>query len=163
MISQAAVGLGEEERKPQRWPHARHSAMMSVRSRVQQSGSDNRESRCSSTSTTAPVVECVGGSSRDVTPIGGGDFAKYKYVIAVFDRRRHVPLCFVTLENSPLASNVLCVFEKNGSHSNYGTLSGPNLKQKFINKGVNLIRERFNLGELREMVARPQRPWWKFW
>lgn len=100
----------------------------------------------------------------DVMPIGGGNLISYKYVIAVFDRRNNHPLCFVTLENSSVASNVLCVFENDGRHSNYGRLAGSDLMQEFIEKGLRLIGERFNLDRIEEMAARPERrSWWKFW
>jgi hypothetical protein len=83
--------------------------------------------------------------SQDIAPIAGGDFIKYKFVMAVIDRRNNYPRCFVTLENSPVASNVLCVFETNGSHSNCGSLAGPNLMQEFIVRAKELLQERFNL------------------
>ena len=67
----------------------------------------------------------------DVGPVGGGDIIRYRYVLAVCDRRESLPLCLVTLEDSSSISNVLGVFEHDGSHSNYGTLRGRNL-QEFI-------------------------------
>jgi hypothetical protein len=93
----------------------------------------------------------------DVGPIGGGDIIRYRYVLAVCDKRRSLPMCFVTLEDSSSVSNVLGVFEQSGSHSNYGTLRGRNLLQEFIGRGMSLIRYRFNLGEIKELVPRPQR------
>src|SRR6516164_3028578 len=33
---------------------------------------------------------------QDVSPIGGGDFIKYKYVLALVDRDIKMPLCYVT-------------------------------------------------------------------
>jgi hypothetical protein len=107
----------------------------------------------------------------DVGPIGAGGPIRFKYILAVCDQRNRRPLCFVTLENSSSISNVLCVFEPNGSHSNYGTLQGHNVMQEFIAKGIDLIRDRFDLGEVEELsprrrrsrptATRPQQPWWK--
>jgi hypothetical protein len=93
----------------------------------------------------------------DVGPIGGGDLIRYRYVLAVCDKQRSLPMCFVTLEDSSSVSNVLGVFEPTGSHSNYGTLRGRNLLQEFMGRGMSLIRYRFNLGEIKELVPRPQR------
>jgi hypothetical protein len=93
----------------------------------------------------------------DVGSIGGGDIIRYRYVLAVCDKQGSLPLCLVTLEDSSSISNVLGVFEQNGSHSNYGTLPDPNV-QEFIGKGMGLIRHRYDLGEIEEMVPRPQRP-----
>jgi hypothetical protein len=93
----------------------------------------------------------------DVGPIGGGDLIRYRYVLAVCDKRRSLPMCFVTLEDSSSVSNVLGVFEQTGSHSNYGTLRGRNLLQEFMGRGMSLIRYRFNLGEIRELAPPPQR------
>jgi hypothetical protein len=100
----------------------------------------------------------------DIAPIGGGDILKYPYAMAVFDNRISAPVCFVTLENSPFSSNVLCVFEPDGKHSNYGPLSGPDLKQNFITRALDLVRERFRLDRIEEMRSgAPSRSWWKFW
>lgn len=102
--------------------------------------------------------------SQDVAPIGGGDFIQYKFVMALIDGRDKYPRCFVTLENSPIASNVLCVFEANGSHSNFGSLAGPDLMQEFVVKSMALLRERFNLVKIDEIAAQPeQRSRWKLW
>jgi hypothetical protein len=99
----------------------------------------------------------------DVGPIGGGDVIRYRYVLAVCDKRRSLPICFVTLEDSSSISNVLGVFEQNGSHSNYGTLGGRNL-QEFMGKGMGLIRHRYDLGEIKEVVPQSQRQSrWRFW
>jgi hypothetical protein len=84
----------------------------------------------------------------DVFPIEGPGFINYKYVVAVFDRRINMPACFVTLENSPVALNVLCVFEKDGSKSNNGPLSGSDLMQEFITSALDQIRRRFPLGPI---------------
>ena len=89
---------------------------------------------------------------QDVSPIGGGDFIKYKYVLALVDRDIKMPLCYVTLENSAVASNVLCVFENDGSHKNYGSLSGQNLMQEFLKCAFNQVNNRFRLGRVEEMV-----------
>jgi hypothetical protein len=99
----------------------------------------------------------------DVAPLGGGDFVKYKYALAVFDGLRNLPVCFITLESSALVSNALCVFEMDGSRSNYGSLPNTNQMQEFVNNGIKLVKERFALGDLREMSSKPEkRPWWKF-
>jgi hypothetical protein len=92
--------------------------------------------------------------SQDVLPIGGMDFIKYKFVLALIDRHDNLPRCFVTLENSHLTSNVLCVFEPDGCHANYGSLEGPNLMQEFIERGIGLLRERFKLGNIEELKPR---------
>jgi hypothetical protein len=100
----------------------------------------------------------------DVGPIGGGDIIRYRYVLAVCDKRRSLPVCFVTLEDSSSISNVLGVFEQNGSHSNYGALQGRNLLREFIGNGMGLIRDRFHLGEIKELVPRSQRQSrWRLW
>jgi hypothetical protein len=100
----------------------------------------------------------------DVGPIGGGGIIRYRYVLAVCDKRRSLPICFVTLEDSSSVSNVLGVFEQNGAHSNYGALQGRNLSHEFIGKGMGLIRDRFHLGEIEELVPRSQRQSrWRFW
>lgn len=100
----------------------------------------------------------------DVAPLGGGDFLKYAWVMAVIDKRAGTPLCFVSLENSPFVSNMLCVFEGDGSHSTYGQLSGDDLKSEFTAKAFDLVRSRFDLGEIEELGAKVQnRPWWKLW
>ena len=100
-----------------------------------------------------PLVE-------NIDPIGGAGTIRFRYVLAVCDKWRNLPLCFVTLENSFSVSNVLCVFERNGSHSNYGCLRGHNLLHEFIGKGMHLISDRFNIGETKEWVARPK---WQMW
>jgi hypothetical protein len=95
----------------------------------------------------------------DVAPIGRKSRLRFKYVLALCDKRDRLPLCFVTLENSSSIANVLCVFERNGSHSNYGLLQGYNLAQEFIGKGVVLLGDRFALGELAELrKASPAAP-----
>ena len=100
----------------------------------------------------------------NVGTIGGSDTLRYRYVLAVCDRRRSVPVCFVTLEDSMSVSNVLGVFEQDGSHSNYGTLQGPDFLREFVRKGMELIRYRFNPGEIVELQPRSQRQArWKFW
>jgi hypothetical protein len=100
----------------------------------------------------------------NVGPIGARGAIRFRYVLVVCDRRTKLPLCFVTLENSTSISNVLCVFEANGSHSNYGALRGRNVLKEFIDKGMHLIRYRFDLGEIEELSSRRQlhRSWWKF-
>src|ERR1700738_3973491 len=70
--------------------------------------------------------------SQDVAPIGGGDFIKYKFVMTLIDKRDNQLRCVVTLENSSVASNVLCVFGADGSHSNFGSLVGPDLMHEFV-------------------------------
>lgn len=101
---------------------------------------------------------------KDVVPIGGGDFFTYPYVIAAFDNRINAPVCFVTLESSAFASNILCVFENDGKHANYGSLSGPNLMQDFVDRAMGLVRERFSFRRIEEMQTKQSRQsWWKFW
>lgn len=107
----------------------------------------------------------------DVAPIGAGGGMWFRYVLAACDRRRKRPVCFVTLENSSSISNVLCVFEPNGSHSNYGALRGRNVLQEFMAKGMHLIGQRVELGEIEELSPhqqqqppppqRQQQSWWK--
>jgi hypothetical protein len=98
----------------------------------------------------------------DVGPVGGGGIIRYRYVLALCDKRSGLPICLVTLEDSSSIANVLGVFEQNGSHSNYGTLGSRNLEE-FIDKGMDLMRFRFDLGEIEETVPRSQQPRWKFW
>jgi hypothetical protein len=100
-----------------------------------------------------PLVENVG-------PIGGASTIRFRYVLAVCEKWRNLPLCLVTLEDSFSVSNVLCVFEQDGSHSNYGCLRDHNLLHEFIHKGMRLISDRFDIGESKEWVARPQ---WQVW
>jgi hypothetical protein len=110
----------------------------------------------------------------NVGPIGGGGTIRFRYVLAVCGERSKRTVCFVTLENSSSISNVLCVFEPNGSHSNYGALQGRNVLNEFIAKGMDLIRNRFDLGEIEELPPprrqlsprppspqRQQQSWWK--
>ena len=95
----------------------------------------------------------------DVAPIGRKSRLRFKYVLALCDKRDRLPLCFVTLENSSSIANVLCVFERSGSHSNYGLLQGYNLAQEFMGKGVVLLADRFELGEIEELrKASPATP-----
>jgi hypothetical protein len=68
----------------------------------------------------------------DVAPFGGGDFVRYKYVLAAFDGTHNLPVCFITLESSALASDALCVFESNGSHLYFGSLLSTNLMHDFL-------------------------------
>jgi hypothetical protein len=100
----------------------------------------------------------------NVGPIGTRRAIRFRYVLVVCDRRTKLPVCFVTLENSTSISNVLCVFEANGSHSNYGALRGRNVLKEFIDKGMHLIRYRFDLGVIEELSSQRQlhRSWWKF-
>jgi hypothetical protein len=98
----------------------------------------------------------------DVGPVGGGGIIRYRYVLALCDKRSGLPICLVTLEDSSSIANVLGVFEQNGSHSNYGTLGSRNLEE-FIDKGMGLMRFRFDLGEIEETVPGSQQPRWKFW
>jgi hypothetical protein len=99
----------------------------------------------------------------NVWPIGARKTIRFRYVIVVCGRQRQLPICFVTLENSASISNVLCVFEANGSHSNYGALQGRDVLNDFIDKGTNLMRCRFDLGEIEELWSsrQPLKPWWK--
>ena len=98
----------------------------------------------------------------NVGPIAARRAITFRYVLALCDRRRKLPVCFVTLENSASISNVLCVFEADGSHSNYGALQGRDVLQEFIAKGMDLVRDRFELGEIEEFASQrqPHRPWW---
>lgn len=100
----------------------------------------------------------------NVGPIGERRAIRFRYVLAVCDRQRKLPTCFVTLEDSASISNVLCVFEANGLHLNYGALQGRDVLNEFIGKGVHLMRNRFDLGEIEELSAprQPHRSWWKF-
>jgi hypothetical protein len=100
----------------------------------------------------------------NVGPIGARGAIRFRYVLVVCDKLTKLPVCFVTLENSTSISNVLCVFEADGSHSNYGALRGRNVLEEFIDKGMHLIRYRFDLGEIEELSSQrqPHRSWWKF-
>jgi hypothetical protein len=100
----------------------------------------------------------------NVGPIGARGAIKFRYVLVLCDRRRRLPACFVTLENSTSISNVLCVFEPDGSHSNYGVLRGDHILNEFIENGIHLMRYRFDLGKIEEDSShlRPHRPGWKF-
>jgi hypothetical protein len=91
----------------------------------------------------------------DVVPIGRKSRLRFKYVLALCDKQDRQPVCFVTLENSSAIANVLCVFERNGSHSNYGLLQGHNLAQEFIGKGVVLLGDRFAFDEIEELRKAP--------
>jgi uncharacterized membrane protein YhaH (DUF805 family) len=72
--------------------------------------------------------------------------------MTLIDKRDNSPKCYVTLETSPIASNVLCVFENNGSHRNFGSLAGPDLMQEFIIRGMGLLKERFDLGKIEQLT-----------
>jgi hypothetical protein len=89
----------------------------------------------------------------NVGPIGSQGAIRFRYVLAACDRRRELPVCFVTLEDSASISNVLCVFEADGSHSNYGALRSRNLLDEFLDNGMRMMRERFNLGEIEELSS----------
>jgi hypothetical protein len=96
----------------------------------------------------------------DVGAVGGG-IIKYRYVLGLCDQQLGLPICLVTLEDSSSISNVLGVFEQNGSHSNYGALRTRN-PEEFIGEGMRLIKDRFDLGEFKEVHGSPQSRW-KFW
>jgi hypothetical protein len=99
----------------------------------------------------------------DALPIGGKPGIKFKYVLALCDRKDRRPACFVTLENSSSIANVLCVFERGGSHSNYGSLQGQSPSREFLGKGMVLLGDRFDLGEIEEhsLETHPRRRrWW---
>src|SRR5262249_31124078 len=100
----------------------------------------------------------------NVGPIRARGSLRFRYVLAACDRRRKVPVCFVTLENSSSISNVLCVFEADGSHSNYGAVQDCNGLKKFMNRGMQLISDRFDLRDIEEVSPHrhPHGPWWKF-
>ena len=98
--------------------------------------------------------------SSDVLPIGGGNFFKYKFVMTVVDRQSNRPRCFATLENSPFTSNILCIFEPDGSRRNYGPLAGSDLMNEFIVKSMRLLDERFGFGKIDEL-APPAKSRWK--
>jgi len=99
----------------------------------------------------------------NVGPIAARRAIRFRYVLAMCDRRRKLPVCFVTLEDSASISNVLCVFEANGSHSNYGALQSHDVLQEFMDKSMSLMRDRFDLGEIEEHSSPSQshRSWWK--
>jgi hypothetical protein len=89
-------------------------------------------------------------------PLHGGPLVgkyTYTYALPVIHLRTMRTVCIVTLENSPYASNVLCVFENDGGHSNYGGLSGPDLEQEFVSRALELVRKRFALGAIEETLA----------
>ncbi len=100
----------------------------------------------------------------NVVPMDSRLAVRFRYVLVVCDRRDSRPVCFVTLEDSPSISNVLCVFEVNGSHWNYGALTGPDLLAEFMDKAMLLVRRRFALGEIEEVSRQPpsRRSRWKF-
>ena len=100
----------------------------------------------------------------NVVPMNSRLAVRFRYVLVVCDRRNSRPVCFVTLENSPSISNVLCVFEVNGSHWNYGALTGSDLLAEFMDKAMLLVRRRFALGEIEEVSRQPpsRRSRWKF-
>jgi hypothetical protein len=97
----------------------------------------------------------------NVAPIRPRGAIRFRYVLVASDRRRQLPICFVTLENSASISNVLCVFETNGSHSNYGALQSRNVLNEFIDKATHLMRARFDLGEIEELWPSRQPPGWR--
>jgi hypothetical protein len=99
--------------------------------------------------------------TENVGPVGGG-IIRYRYVLALCDQRQDLPICLVTLEDSSSISNVLGVFEQSGSHSNYGTLPSRGLEE-FLEQGMGLIKDRFDLGEIKEMISWSQQSRWKFW
>lgn len=95
----------------------------------------------------------------NVGAVGGGGAIRYRYVLALCERELGSPICLVTLEDTASISNVLGVFEQNGSHSNYGTLASRD-REEFMEQGMNLIRDRFDLDEINEMSQQPR---WAFW
>jgi hypothetical protein len=101
----------------------------------------------------------------DVLPIARTARLKFKYVLALYEKQERLPACFVTLEDSSSIANVLCVFEGSGAHSNYGSLHSHDLLREFMGRGVILLRDRFELGEIEAHSPRihPHRQrWWKF-
>jgi len=103
----------------------------------------------------------------DARPLGTRIGIRFRYVLALCDKNDRRPACFVTLENSSSISNVLCVFERGGSHSNYGSLAH-DLPQalvlhEFLGKGLILLGDRFELGEVEEntfQMLPARRRWW---
>jgi hypothetical protein len=103
----------------------------------------------------------------DARPLGAKIGIRFRYVLALCDKNERRPACFVTLENSSSISNVLCVFERGGSHSNYGSLA-QDLPQalvlhEFLGKGLILLGDRFELGEVEEntfQMLPARRRWW---
>ena len=75
--------------------------------------------------------------------------------MTVVDTRSNNPRCFATLETSAFASDTLCIFEPDGSHSNFGPLTGSNLMNEFIVKSIRLLDERFGFGKIDELAIRP--------
>jgi hypothetical protein len=100
----------------------------------------------------------------NVVPMDPRLAIRFRYVLVVCDRQDRRPVCFVTLEDSPSISNVLCVFEVNGSHWNYGALTAPDLLAEFMDKAILLVRRRFAMGEIEDLSrqAPSHRSWWKF-
>jgi hypothetical protein len=98
---------------------------------------------------------------RDVDPIGGVGL-KYSFVLALVSTKTNRPTCFVTLENSPVAKNVLCVFQPDGTHLNLGPLREPDLLQAFISKGLAFLGEKFHFAEIVELTDKPKaKSWWR--
>jgi hypothetical protein len=97
----------------------------------------------------------------NVVPMDPRLAIRFRCVLVVCDRQDRRPVCFVTLEDSPSISNVLCVFEVNGSHWNYGALTAPDLLAEFMDKAMLLVRRRFAMGEIEDVSrqARSQRSW----
>ena len=55
----------------------------------------------------------------DVPSIGGVGIIKYRFVLVAGSLPDQVPVCYVTLEASPSATNQLCAFDQEGGHANY--------------------------------------------
>ena len=76
----------------------------------------------------------------DVPPIGGVGIIKHTFVLVAVSLPDQVPVCYVTLESSPFATNQLCAFDQEGGHANYATLSGDNLEAAFLEAAFDIVR-----------------------
>jgi hypothetical protein len=94
----------------------------------------------------------------NVPSIGGVGIINYRFVLVAGSSPGQVPVCYVTLESSPFATNQLCAFDQEGGHANYATLASDNLETAFLEAAFDIVREKVGaldqLTELREKGTR---------
>jgi hypothetical protein len=88
----------------------------------------------------------------DVPSIGGVGLINYRFVLVAGSLPDRVPVCYVTLESSPFATNQLCAFDREGGHANYATLTSDNLEAAFLEAAFDIVREKVGaLDQLTEL------------
>jgi hypothetical protein len=95
----------------------------------------------------------------DVPPIGGVGIIKHRFVLVAVSLPDQVPVCYVTLESSPFATNQLCAFDQEGGHENYATLTSDNLEAAFLEAAFDIVRKKVRaLDQLTELHEKSTSP-----